>query len=230
MRKIIAGIIFFSMLISLPTTVTAAGEDEPPDTTGATDETTPRTARASSKTTEPFTEDPPDIMGNAQIVEKQEIIFSDGAFEFISVTTKNGNVFYIFIRHDLEAGAANVYFLNKVDERDLLSLLAADDEIDDVVTSASRPAGVTQKTEPDASKSPEPAPPQKEPQSADAAPAIPLINIIIVGGVIVIVCGVLLFTRFKHKRETGPNRGEEDEEDEYEGGNDYPDDDYDKGD
>jgi hypothetical protein len=48
-------------------------------------------------------------------------------FTFISVTTKARNVFYILIDHripaDDENGEANVYFLTKVNEYDLLSLL-----------------------------------------------------------------------------------------------------------
>lgn len=45
--------------------------------------------------------------------------------QFITVQSKAGNYFYIII--DRSADAENVYFLNLVDEADLLSLIEADD-------------------------------------------------------------------------------------------------------
>jgi hypothetical protein len=39
------------------------------------------------------------------------------------VTTKSGNIFYILIDHRITDGEASVYFLTKVNEFDLLSLL-----------------------------------------------------------------------------------------------------------
>lgn len=48
-----------------------------------------------------------------------EEIGEDGKMQFVTVKTKSGNVFYLVIDH----GSGDVYFLNLVDESDLLALL-----------------------------------------------------------------------------------------------------------
>lgn len=72
-----------------------------------------------------------DTEGNASLIESQNIIYNSDEMQFISVTTKDGNVFYILIDYGAAAenGGENVvYFLNKVDDYDLYSLLYEDDE------------------------------------------------------------------------------------------------------
>jgi hypothetical protein len=69
-----------------------------------------------------FTEVPPDVLGNAELVEERHMIFSNGIVDFFAITTRKGNVFYVFIDRTTEQDP-NVYFLNKVDEADMLSIL-----------------------------------------------------------------------------------------------------------
>jgi hypothetical protein len=58
--------------------------------------------------------------GNLTLVDDITGISSDDK-QFITVVTKNGNYFYIII--DRASESENVYFLNKVDEADLMDIL-----------------------------------------------------------------------------------------------------------
>lgn len=58
-----------------------------------------------------------DTEGNASLVKEQKIIHDSAEMQFISVTTKNGNVFYILIDYTAIASGNvenSVYFLNNV--------------------------------------------------------------------------------------------------------------------
>lgn len=61
--------------------------------------------------------------GNMNLVD--DMVTSSGK-QFITVTTRDGNYFYIIIDRD-DNGNQTVYFLNQVDEADLLSLLDEDE-------------------------------------------------------------------------------------------------------
>lgn len=59
--------------------------------------------------------------GNLTLVDDVQP-FNSSEKEFLTVQTKSGNYFYIIIERDKD-GKQNVYFLNQVDEADLLALL-----------------------------------------------------------------------------------------------------------
>lgn len=69
-----------------------------------------------------------DTDGNATLIKHEKIIYDSEEIQFIAVTTKDGNVFYVLINYSAEGNEDNVFFLNKVDDFDLYSLLYAGNE------------------------------------------------------------------------------------------------------
>lgn len=75
-----------------------------------------------------YAEDYYDTAGNATLIKHEKIIYDSEEMQFIAVTTKDGNVFYVLINYSAEGDEDNVFFLNKVDDFDLYSLLYAGNE------------------------------------------------------------------------------------------------------
>lgn len=87
--------------------------------------------------------------GNAQLVDD---VTDNENLQFITVTARDGSVFYFVI--DKGANSENVYFLNTVDESDLVAL------VEDYTPTAA----TAEQQKPEASASPEPEQTQQKPQ------------------------------------------------------------------
>jgi flagellar basal body-associated protein FliL len=135
-------------MAAFPLTAYAGGgedtEAEPPTET-TTEPEAPATINPVSLT--------PD--GNLTLVDDIDEQEGESLKQFITVVTKDGNYFYIVI--DRVGDKENVYFLNMVDEADLLAL------IEDMDTATTQPVVTPQPEEP----APEPEPttePEPEPE------------------------------------------------------------------
>ena len=74
------------------------------------------------------TEEPFSVPGNAQV---QDDITNSKNKEFLTITTKNNNTFYVII--DRSANVDNVYMLSQIDENDLKEFLEEDSSASTIV-------------------------------------------------------------------------------------------------
>lgn len=162
---------------------------------------------------EPLTPD-----GNMNLVDDYGS-FEAGGKQFITVTTKSGNYFYIIIDRD-DKGTENVHFLNLVDESDLLALME-EEEVDAYLKSHGLTENKEEITEPETMTEEEIKQPEKEesePESEEKSPNLTgimgLILILTLGG----IGGFVYFNSAKKKKpqstvDPDVDYSDEDEED-----------------
>ena len=132
-----------------------------------------------------------DILGGAYYSSEE---VGDSQMQFVTVESKNGNVFYLVIDH----ATGDVYFLNLVDEADLLALLedegyevecncavkCAPGEVDTDCPVCRTDLNECTGEEPEPTPEPTKAPvtePQKDSSSFNAAALLPIALIVILG-------------------------------------------------
>ena len=143
-RKLISTMTFAFMLSVLSAVTITANAEESAETTesetveeiASETESEPETAETSESEEMPeisdeidyYLDDYYDTKGNATLIKSERIIYDTEQMQFIAVTTKSGDVFYVLINYSAENAEESVYFLNKVDTLDLYALLYMTDE------------------------------------------------------------------------------------------------------
>lgn len=119
--------------------------------------------------------------GNLTIVDDYGSPDKSGK-QFITVSSKSGNIFYIIIDRDDE-GENTVHFLNLVDERDILSLMD-EEEIEEIYGAKEEPVVVE---EPEIiEEEPEITEPEPEKKKGGFGPVI--------GGAVIVCGGLAIYT------------------------------------
>lgn len=150
-------------------------------------------AEEHEEVTEEPTEEPEEIIpygpltpdGNLTIIDDYGDPTKAGK-QFITVSSKNGNIFYIIIDRDDE-GENTVHFLNLVDERDLLTLMD-EEEIEELMG----PVEVEPTPTPEPEEPKEVVVEEPKPKSNLGGGSIFIVLVLLVGG-----AGVFLYTRKK---------------------------------
>lgn len=122
--------------------------------------------------------------GNLDIVDDYGSLEAGGK-QFITVTTKSGNYFYIIIDRD-DQGAETVHFLNLVDESDLLALME-DEEVEKYMETTGMTAPKEEETPVIEEKEPETEEPvekdeKKEKKTSNTNGIMALVLVIALGG------------------------------------------------
>lgn len=101
---------------AMPFSISAAESTEATTTTVTEPVTTEITTSMTTTTdlSEDIIHDYYDTKGNATLIKHEDIIYNSEEMQFIAVTTKDGDVFYILINYSADGDEDNVYFLNKV--------------------------------------------------------------------------------------------------------------------
>lgn len=144
------------------------------------------------------TEEPFSVPGNAQV---QDDITNSKNKEFLTITTKNNNTFYVII--DRSANVDNVYMLSQIDENDLQEFLEED-------TSASTIVDVTpevvidENTHTEQTEQPATESPEKEASASNLGALVAIFAAAILG---VGAYGYVKFIKPKKDEDDGDDEG-----------------------
>lgn len=130
--------------------------------------------------------------GNLTLVDDYSEQHEDGSGkQFITVTTKDGNYFYLVIDRD-EDGNENVHFMNLVDEADLLALMDEDE-----AAKYTEPVEPEEPVVTEPAETTEPEEPVEEPEEKSGTNMLPVLILVIAllgGG------GFFAYTKLKGKQ------------------------------
>lgn len=201
------------MVSSSPTSTPTEKADTLPLTeTSTVESSSPSASVATSAELNPFTPE-----GNGEVLDNAT---SENGKEFFTITTPDGNVFYLVI--DRERGDHDVYFLNAVTENDLLALAEKSETSEDT----SPPAPSTPEPTESSTSEPEPVETPEKKKGGNNTLLI-IIVVLAIGGAIYYV--KVLKPKAKAANDFDDEDDEEfEEEEEYSFEDSYDEDSYDE--
>jgi flagellar basal body-associated protein FliL len=192
MRKKLVTVMLTAMMVAATSTTAFAYVDESAE---AEQTETVEETESVIEETQINTEDAFSVPGNAEV---QDDITNSSSKEFLTITTKNNNTFYLII--DRSATTDNVYMLSQIDENDLTEFLDEEETTATVVDAT--PSVVLDETTDDDVQTETEAPAEEKSGSNMGA---------LLGILVVAVLGVGAYGYMKFIK---PKKDEEDAEDE----------------
>ena len=144
------------------------------------------------------TEEPFSVPGNAQV---QDDITNSKNKEFLTITTKNNNTFYVII--DRSANVDNVYMLSQIDENDLQEFLEEDSSASTIVD-VTPEVVINENTHAEQTEQPATESPEKE---GTASNLVALVAILIAAILGVGAYGYMKFIKPKKDEDDGDDEG-----------------------
>lgn len=144
------------------------------------------------------TEEPFSVPGNAQV---QDDITNSKNKEFLTITTKNNNTFYLII--DRSANVDNVYMLSQIDENDLQEFLEEDSSASTIVD-VTPEAVIDENTHTEQTEQPATESPEKEGTASNLGALVAIFIAAILG---VGAYGYIKFIKPKKDEDDGDDEG-----------------------
>ena len=153
--------------------------------------------------------------GNMTLVD--DITVSTGTKQFLTLTTRSGNFYYLIIDRDKD-GNENVHFLNQVDERDLIGLMDEDEakELEEQLARQKEEEEAAQAALANPTVEPEPTPePEPEPEKMISIAGIEIsqkVFVGLIGCLIFIIFGIVAFVKLGKKKKPEANKPDPDDD------------------
>ena len=144
------------------------------------------------------TEEPFSVPGNAQV---QDDITNSKNKEFLTITTKNNNTFYVII--DRSANVDNVYMLSQIDENDLKEFLEEDTSASTIVD-VTPEVVINENTHSEQTEQPATESPEKEGTASNLGALVAILIAAILG---VGAYGYMKFIKPKKDEDDGDDEG-----------------------
>lgn len=157
--------------------------------------------------------DPLTPNGNMTLVD--DVSVSTGTKQFLTLTTRNGNFYYLIIDRDKD-GNENVHFLNQVDERDLISLMDEDEAkgLEEQLARQKEEEEAAQAALSGPTEEPEPIPePEPEPEKVINIGGFEISQKIftaLIGCGLIIIIAVVMLVKFGKKKKPEENKPDPD--------------------